>query len=182
MGSWGQVMPDGSVQRRKTITWDASIHVMLDVEIHLPIKEPHHGMGGKGPTTAASIWSLTGKSAMLGIVAEPEKPIARQAMETERHRHPPPTLVQGNSSNDEMPKNDVPGPTNHLFVTFSLSRREAGFHPWPIEPSARQRIPSETQDRLRLGKAGNGRLFCPGNVDFRSTELGIASGLVGHLP
>jgi hypothetical protein len=74
MRSWWKVVLDGFVERREIVEWHWREHVVLDVILHVPIKEPNERAAGVGAAAEPEIRRVGHHSDVLGKARELAEP------------------------------------------------------------------------------------------------------------
>ncbi len=67
-------MPDESMETRKIVAWNGGIHVMLRVEVHLPVKETHNRAERKRAAAEAKVRHVVLEADVLRVVAKKKQP------------------------------------------------------------------------------------------------------------
>ena len=101
---------NGPVEFSEIVARHGSVHMVLNVIVHLPIHEPHDRVEGKSATAEAEVVDVILETDVLRTVAEQEKPLAVEWREGDQDRREPPLEIKGNKDDESVADEQGPCP------------------------------------------------------------------------
>lgn len=110
MRAFGQVRFYHLMKSAQSVTGNRRIHVMFDVEVHVPVEKLDDRIGGKGAAAESRVSGVILESNVLGVVAKKEKPRAVKGGQGKHDGDHPPTVESADSDDRHMASQNKTSP------------------------------------------------------------------------
>jgi len=128
-----KIMFDQPMQTFEPVARDGGKHMMLDVEIHVPIEELHEWVDRKCPAAEPKIRHAVLQADVLGGIAEHMQPTAVTGAERYQYRQQPEMKIERENENKPMSDEQRARPVNR-GLSLGRALREKRQFPFPAQP------------------------------------------------